>query len=46
MGGACGTYRIEGSYIQGYGRERYKKQLVKCRHRWKYNIRVDFKEIG
>ena len=27
MGGACGTYGREESYIQGYGGERYRKNL-------------------
>jgi hypothetical protein len=28
------------------GKSEGKRILGKCRHRWKYNVKVDFEEIG
>jgi hypothetical protein len=39
MGGACSTYGRGKKFVKGKG------SLGRPRHRWKYNIRLDLREI-
>jgi hypothetical protein len=47
MGGACGTFGGEEKYVQGLvGESEGNRPLVRPRHRWEGDIKIDLKEIG
>jgi len=46
MGGACSAYGGEERRKQGFGGERWRRQLGGARHRWEGNIKMDLQEVG
>jgi len=48
MGGGCNTYGGVNRRTQGFGGETWRRErpLWRPRHRWKYNIKMDLREVG
>jgi len=47
MGGACSMYEGEEMCIQGFcGEPEEKRPLVRARHRWEDNIKMDLQDVG
>jgi hypothetical protein len=46
MGGACSTYGRRDVYRVVVGKHERKRPLVRPRHRWEDNIKMDLQEVG
>jgi hypothetical protein len=45
MGVVCSTYERRGAYRFSVGKPKGKRPLGRHRHRWEYDIKMDFQEV-